>query len=77
LAGGIIALLLTQDKGNEQRKKIDEKIKEGCEVTKEQIEYLLVYLKQKASDGISGLEEEIANLEEQLENFDDKIKDDK
>ncbi|MDR1181977.1 MAG: hypothetical protein LBL13_08365 [Bacteroidales bacterium] len=74
LAGGIIALLLARDKENKTIQKINEKIKEGSEFTREQIEYLLTYLKKKASDGISGLEEEIANLEEQLNNFEDDAK---
>jgi gas vesicle protein len=75
LIGGIIALLFAPDKGSETRKKISEKLKEGSDLTKEQIEHLLVYLKRRAADGIAGLEEEIKHLEEKLSNIEETLRD--
>jgi gas vesicle protein len=73
LIGGIIALLLAPDKGSETRKKLSKKLEEGSDFTKEQIELLLNYLKKKVAEGISGLDDEIADLEKQLENIEENI----
>ena len=69
LVGGIVALLFAPDKGTETRRKIGEKVKEGSKYTKEQIEHLLEYLREKAASGVSGLEEEIEDLEDKLEDL--------
>ncbi len=74
VAGGIIALLFAPDKGSETRRKISSKVKETGNMTKEQIEHLLSYLRGRAADGISELEGDIVELEEQLEDIEEKIR---
>ncbi len=74
LVGGVVALLFAPDKGTETRRKIGNKMKEGTNYTKEQIEHLLSYLRGKAANGVENLEEEIIELEEKLVDIEEKLR---
>jgi len=51
-AGAVIALLYAPDKGEDTRRKIVDKVKEGADYTSENINDLVTKLQNKAKEGI-------------------------
>ena len=52
VAGAVVALLYAPDKGEETRKKLVDKVKEGADCTSENINDLVTKLQNKAKEGI-------------------------
>ena len=58
-AGAVIALLYAPDKGEDTRRKIVDKVKEGADYTSENINDLVTKLQNKAKEGIEMAKEGI------------------
>lgn len=64
--GATLAILYAPDKGEETRKKIVDKVKEGADYTSENINELITKLQDKAKEGINMAKEGIDKVADEF-----------